>query len=619
MTVTKGDFKEFGPRIKGENDVVFTFTASPSAKNISLLLFDNKSKEQLSEIQLSKEFSIGLVYSVRVLDLNPNDICYLICQDGKTSLDPYASLVYGRDDYNDCKNRASSGFLCYGGIADLDPDFEDNSVKIQPRDMIMYKLHMRGFTFGSGLSDKKAGNYTGIISKLPYIKSLGITSIEIMPIYDFEEIGLENKMTIGSKGHRKNSVVPSGKVNYWGYGIANYFAPKASYFLGAGNAANGLRELVSAIHDKGMELIMEMSFAKDVSADLIMDCLKYYVRYYHIDGFHILGPNGPVNRLVLDPILSDTKIFYEFIPEETLITQEYGKHIFIYNDSFMEVGRQLENHMNGSMVQFANHMRRQNGKYGFVNYMDNVNGFCLWDSYSYGEKHNLANGEENRDGNNNNYSFNYGCEGKSGKKSVNINRFREMRNAFAIIMLSQAIPLFVAADECAASHMGNNNPYCQDNPIGYTCFSKSKNKNILTKFVKELINFRKEHGCLRPEQPFTMNDSKHLGLPDMSFHGSEPWMMTIGEEQKALGVLYSGAYAKENTDVYVCYNFHYNEVNMALPLLSPGKRWRLCFNTANYDENSDFEPKAIDNQQSINVPGSSISVLIGMKVGQDRK
>jgi glycogen operon protein len=110
-----------------------------------------------------------------------------------------------------------------------------------------------------------------------------------------------------------------------------------------------------------------------------------------------------------------------------------------------------------------------------------------------------------------------------------------------------------------------------------------------------------------------MNDYKHLGLPDMSFHGSEPWMMSIGEEQKALGVLYNGAYANEKEDVFVCYNFHYDSVDMALPLLAPGKRWRLCFNTAEFDADSDFSPKPIHDQQSIKVPGSSISVLVGIK------
>ena len=357
---------------------------------------------------------------------------------------------------------------------------------------------------------------------------------------------------------------------------------------------------------------MEMAFAKDTPAEMMLECLRYYVRYFHIDGFHIVGCNGPIERIAIDPFLADTKIFYEYIPEEILFKESGKKHLFIYNDSFMNVTRQIENHMNGSMIQFANHMRRQNSAYGFVNYMANVNGFSMWDSFSYGEKHNFDNGEDNRDGTNTNFSFNYGIEGKTTNRMINANRFREMRNAFTALMLAQSVPLFVAADEVAATHLGNNNPYCQDNKMGYTVFSKTKSKEELRSFVKELIAFRKNHKCLRSEEPFLMNDYRHLGLPDMSFHGTEPWMMSIGEEQKALGVLYNGAYVDESEEVFVCYNYHYDSVNMALPLLAPGKRWRLCFNTAEYD--GDFSPKPIHDQQSINVPGNSISVLVGIKV-----
>ena len=478
--------------------------------------------------------------------------------------------------------------------------------------MVMYKLHMRGFTAGMGMSQGKIGTYKGLLSKLSYIKSLGITSVEIMPVYDFEELFLEKKMNISPKGKISEVTEYTGKNNYWGFGIADYFAPKASYFGGATNASDGLRDMVSTLHKNGLEVIMEMAFAAETSDEIMLDCIKYYVKYFHIDGFHIVGCNAPIERIAKEPYLSSTKIFYEYIPEEILCSEKGKKHLFVYNDSFMNVTRQIENHMNGSMVQFANHMRRQNGAYGFVNYMANVNGFSLWDSYSYGEKHNFDNGEDNRDGTNNNYSFNYGVEGKTTNRAINANRFREMRNAFTSLMLAQSVPLFVAADEAACTHLGNNNPYCQDNKVGYTVFSKTKSKDSLTKFVKQLVEFRKNHKCFRIETPFLMNDYRHLGLPDMSFHGTEPWMMSIGEEQKALGVLYNGAYVKESEDVFVCYNFHYDSVDMALPLLSPGKRWRLCFNTAEYID-EDFSPKPIHDQQSIKVPGNSISVLVGVK------
>ncbi len=613
MKISRGDFGEFGPRISGRDAFTITFSAQPSTSKVSVILYEIDSKKRINAFTLTEDFSIGKVFSVEVSGINPEKVCYLIQEDDEKYVDPYATSVIGRDKWADVKTREKTSFKVYSGVSNINKAWKDTKVSISPSDMVLYKLHMRGFTAGLGMSEAKVGNYKGITSKLSYLKKLGVTSIEFMPLYDFEELFLEKKMLISPKGIRSMTTVPTGKTNYWGFGEANYFAPKASYFGGASSSCEGFRDMISTIHSNGMEVVMEMAFAADTASDIIIDCLKYYVKYFHVDGFHIVGCSAPIDRVAAEPYLADTKIFYEYIPEEILCSEAGAKHLFVYNDSFMNVTRQIENHMNGSMVQFANHMRRQNQAYGFVNYMANVNGFSLWDSYSYGEKHNMDNGEDNRDGTNNNYSFNYGIEGKTNNKTINKNRFKEMRNAFTALFMSQAVPLFVAGDEMAATHQGNNNPYCQDNKVGYTVFTKTKNKTTLQRFVMSLIEFRKNHKCLRAESPFLMNDYKHLGLPDMSFHGSEPWTMTIGEEQKALGVLYNGAYAHEKEDVFVCYNFHYDAVDMALPLLSPGKRWRICFNTAEYDDKSDFTPKQIHDQQSIKVPGSSISVLVGLR------
>lgn len=613
MRAARGNFTEFGPRVNEDNSLTITFETTPGTKKASIKIFNKTTKHLMKTISMTEEMAFGRVFSVCISEINPYEICYLLELDGKVMLDPYCTAVTGRDTWADAKNRETVGYKLYSSVANIENDWTDNKVKIKPNDMIIYKLHMRGFTAGHKMSASKKGNFSGIISKIPYLKKLGITSVEFMPLYDFEELFIEKRQLIDSKGHRKETCEFTNKINYWGYGDAAYFAPKASYFLGENNACDNLRKMISSFHKNNMLCFMEMSFADKVSDDLIIRCLKFYVKYYHIDGFHILGCNAPIERIANDPFLEETKIFYEYISEEILAKESGNKHLFIYNDSFMDVTRQIQNHMNGSMVQFANHMRRQNSAYGFVNYMANVCGFSLWDSYSYGEKHNLANGEDNRDGTNSNFSFNYGVEGPTKNKAINSSRFREMRNALAALMLSQSVPLIVAADEWAASHDGNNNPYCQDNAVGYTMFTKSKNKNINFDFLCKLIEFRKAHKCIRSESPFTMSDYNHLGLPDMSFHGSQPWMMFIGEEQKSLGVLYNGAYASENEDVYICYNFHYDSVEMALPVLSSGKRWRLCANTSEYTIDCDFTPKPIHDQQSITVAGSSISILVGMK------
>ena len=618
MKISKGDFKEYGPRINKKNSFILTVSIQPTTKNAAILLFDKNNKKQIGKVPLDKEFAIGRVYSVEIADIEIDKICYLIAEDDVTYVDPYATAIVGRDKWADVKAREELDFKIYSGVSHIEKPWKDTEVDIKPSDMVIYKLHMVGFTAGIGVTKSKVGTYKGLLSKLPYIKGLGITSIELMPLYDFDELILETKMNISPKGKISEVTEYSGKKNYWGFGPASYFAPKNSFFGSSKTPADGLRDMISSLHENGMEIIMEMAFDEKTTDELIIDCLNYYVKYFHVDGFHIVGCTAPIKRIAEEPYLADTKIFYEYIPEEILANEKGKKHLFVYNDSFMNVTRQLENHMNGSMVQYANHMRRQNSAYGFVNYMANVNGFSLWDSYSYGEKHNFDNGEDNRDGKNNNYSFNYGLEGPTTNRAINASRFREMRNAFTVLMLSQSVPLFVAADEAACTHMGNNNPYCQDNKTGYTVFAKSKSKDNLTQFVRQLVEFRKNHSCIRIESPFYMNDYRHLGLPDMSFHGTEPWMMSIGEEQKALGVLYNGAYVDEKEEVFVCYNFHYDSVDIALPLLAPGKRWRLCFNTATY-EDGDFSPKPIHDQQSIKVPGNSISVLVGIKMEKGKR
>ncbi len=610
MNITRGDFSQAGS-ITYNGGIQFTFVAHDLASSVALVLYDIISKKEIAVIEMTEEYSFGRVYSVRVSGVLASQVCYLIKEGDALRLDEYARTIVGRDTWADVSGRKKDNFQAYGGIAPLSASFKDYPVTIAPCDMVMYKLHMRGFTKGFNMAEDKC-NYKGLIAKTAYLKKLGVTSIELQPVYDFEELFLTKKEVLSTKGKKQALVEHSGKINYWGYGAASYFAPKASYFGGAAEAVAGFRHLVSHFHKNNMEIIMEMSFAEETDSDLIIQALHYYVRYFHVDGFHIIGCNAPERRIVTDPYLAKTKLFFESLPDDLLQKNDGHKHVFLYNDSYMDVTRQIQNHMNGSMVQYVNHMRRQNSNFGFVNYMSSVTGFSLWDSYSYGEKHNEANGEENRDGTNYNFSINHGIEGATSNKAVNNARFKAMRNAFAALFMSQAVPLIVAADEVACSHSGNNNPYCQDNSIGYTQFLSYKNNRLLRQFVGELVAFRKQHKCIRSEQPYALSDTRHLGIPDLSFHGYEPWSMSIGEEQKAIGILFNGAYADEKEDVYVCYNFHYDLATLALPLLAPGKRWQLVFNTADYNEKYDFSYKPLDNQSTITLPGESISVLVAV-------
>jgi glycogen operon protein len=233
------------------------------------------------------------------------------------------------------------------------------------------------------------------------------------------------------------------------------------------------------------------------------------------------------------------------------------------------------------------------------------------DVFSYGEKHNEANGEENRDGNNYNCSFNYGQEGPTTNRGIMRVRMTNMRTAMALLLLSQGVPQILSGDEVGNTAFGNNNPYCQDNEVGWVHFTKRKGALRLQEYVKNLIAFRKNHTVLSVDAPMQQNDYQGTGLPDMSYHGKEPWIMGIGEERKAIGILYNGAYGRKDKeeDVMVCINFYYGDELFALPKLLNGRKWYQVSNTAEDEWNPSTKP--LTEQSSVSVPGGTVTILIG--------
>lgn len=558
MKKLPGSFQEFGTKITGDR-MEITFVSSGEG-DPAVCLYDRKTKEAFARIELKEGDRIGRVYSVALSSADWSRLCYRLETDGRAWVDPYAREILGREKWGGGKKTENAREL-YGGFGGEPYPWKHVMPSIAGADMICYKLHLRGFTMAGNLPAEKKGNYLGLLLELPRLKKMGITTLELMPLYDFEE-------------------APKGNVNYWGYGDGYYFAPKASYFGGI-NPVYHMKETVDAIHGYGMECILEFSFSGETSQDQMVDALVFWVKEYRVDGFHLVGCNLPIERIVNCPYLEETKLFYDHFPWELLEREQGKKRLFVYNDDFLYATRRMQNHMEGDMARFADQMRRQNKKYGFVNYAANTSGFTLWDSYSYGEKHNEANGEENRDGNPVNFSCNYGCEGETKSRSIRRIRMRQMRNAIAAVMLSQGVPLLLAGDEAANTQKGNNNPYCQDNRIGWVTWSLAKEKRELTEFTERMIAFRKRHPVLSSEEPMRFNDYRHQGIPDLSYHGREPWMMELRQDQRAIGLLYCGAYARaEDTDLYLCFNFHYEAVTMALPKLPEGKCWRLRMNTA---------------------------------------
>ncbi len=611
MKITKGSFGPYGAWVRG-NQVTFTF-ARNSAKPAAIVLFDSAARQEIETINVPEEFILGNVCSVTVDGIDTSKTCYLLSVDGNLAMDPYAAKVVGRDKWNDT-DRVENDFRVYSGFVKDDYKWKhEGFLKIAPDDLVIYKLHMRGFSMQHGVSASAKGNVKGLLNKVKEIRDMGFTAIELMPIYDFEEVGTTKTLGIDASGLSVVNLEPTFKVNYWGYGDASYLAPKASYFPGK-DPARKAKDMVDTIHGLGMEVYMEVSFAAGVSQDLMVDTLVNWVRRYHIDGFHLVGLGLPIKRIVENPYLAQTKLFYDGFDQELLDGQKNNKHLFVYNDDFQYSLRKLQNHLDGSMPEFANQLKRQNSEYGFVNYAANSNGFTLYDAYAYGEKHNEANGEDNRDGNNFNYSHNYGVEGKTTSSAVNDIRSTHIRTAIAAVMLAQGVPLLQCGDEVMNSQEGNNNPYCQDNSIGWVQYFQGKQQKQLQEFTKKLIAFRKEHRILSMEDPYQMSDYKHLGLPDLSYHGREPWIMYLGQEKRALGILFCGEYAGEEEDILLCYNFHYDWEDFALPEIL-GKKWYFWGNTKDVavqdSKLPQFEnPALAEDQRSIVVSGGSVSILI---------
>lgn len=271
--------------------------------------------------------------------------------------------------------------------------------------------------------------------------------------------------------------------------------------------------------------------------------------------------------------------------------------------------------MEGDLKEFLCQQRKQHEVQGFVNYLANHNGFTLGDVFRYCEKHNEANGEENCDGNNWNYSNNYGVEGYTRKKYVEKMRRRQLRNALTMLFTAQGVPLIYGGDEFANSQEGNNNAYCQDNRLGWMNWKNRETYGFLVSLVGNLAEFRRQHPVIASDVPMQQSDYARKGFPDLSYHGENAWITAVPMDRQAVGVMYCGSYVKREDGtaddfIYIGYNFHSGRINLALPKLPEKKKWYWAVNTAREDAYFTEEEK-LENQHLLAVEGQSIAVLIG--------
>lgn len=550
-----------------ENGRVNFAVSVPGGKSCDLLLYRKGEQVLEQSVGMPEDEALGEVRFLALKGMDPSGYEYNFMIDGEIKLDPFVRAVSeGLESGLEKKAEAGQKRGCF----QMDEfDWEgDRGLSLPYHEVIAYSLHIRGFTMHSSSKVKHRGTFAGVIEKLPYLKELGINQIQCMPVYEFED--------------------KVGKVqNYWGYGPGYYFAPKASYSA-SGNPVRELKEMVKSCHKGGIEVILEMPFTEDILPQDAVACLKYYVLEYHVDGFVLNPYHVPMEGIKRDPMLKGVKI---------LKKEEW----------YQNVMRRFLKGDEGMVQDVIWALRHNSQEDGCCNYITAQTGFTMYDLVSYDGKHNEANGENNQDGPQYNYSWNCGAEGATRKKAVVELRKKQMRNAFFLLMTSQGTPCILAGDEFENSQGGNNNVYCQDNELSWLNWNKLCHKDSLFPFVKELIALRKQHPILHRAESLLGLDQISCGIPDVSYHGESAWQIPSDISSRQLGVLYSGGYQKD-TECFIAYNMHWLEHVFALPALNKKKKWYQVMSSA---KGAPLKPGLLPNQRMLEVQARSIVLLIG--------
>jgi glycogen operon protein len=496
--------------------------------------------------------------------------------DGRARLiDPYAKALAGEFAI------AADGRLVPPKCVVVDDAFDwqgDRHLRRGLSDTVIYEMHVRGFTASPTSGVEHPGTYLGVIEKIPYLKSLGVTAVELMPVHEF-----------AAAMPTADGVVRS---NYWGYDPLAFFAPHRGYAADTapGAQVREFKEMVRALHAAGIEVILDVVFNHTAEGnhlgptlsfkglenrvyymlgdggatyrnytgcgntingnhpivrELIFLCLRNWVHNYHVDGFRFdlasvlsrdrngdLQPNPPVVEVITeDPALADTKIIAEAWDAAgayqvgSFARMRWAEWNGRYRDDVRRFWRgdaaqtgHLATRLAGSSDLYAEHGRQPCHSINFVTSHD---GFTLSDLVSYREKHNEANGEGNRDGDNNNFSDNNGVEGPSADPGIEAIRSRQIRNLLSTLLLSQGVPMLLAGDECRRTQRGNNNAWCQDNDVSWIDWSLVDSNAALVRFVRELIRFRLGNPTLRRRSFLVGGPTESGALPDVAWFGPD--------------------------------------------------------------------------------------------------
>lgn len=677
--IRPGFFRMYGACV-ASNGVSFTIN-SHGATRCTLLLFKPQAPKPYARIPFPDSYRIGDTYSMLVFDIKPDEFEYAFSFDGpyepakgllfneeNVLLDPYSRAVTGQRKWGEkpeggkdfeYRARVVKSNFDWGNIKQLEQPFED---------LVIYETHVRGYTKDKSSGVSAPGTFAGLKDKIPYLKDLGINAVELMPIFEFDEM-------------ESARVVDGVQLyNYWGYNTVSFFAPNTSYAFNEEHNHEGdeLKSLIKALKENGIEVILDVVFNHTaegnemgpcfsfkgidnnvyymltpdahyynfsgcgnvmncnhpVVSSFIIDCLRHWAIEYRVDGFRfdlasILGrdqngapmANPPIlESLAFDPVLGKMKLIAEAwdagglyqvgsFPSWNRWAEWNGRYrddmrSFLKGDDGM-AGNAITR-ITGSRDLYSPESR---GHKASVNFMTCHDGFTLYDLYSYNEKHNEKNGWNNTDGDNNGHSWNCGAEGETDDPNVNGLRRRLIKNAFAALLCSRGPAMFFAGDEFCNTQFGNNNAYCQDNIISWLDWSRLEEFKEIHDFVRHMIQFRKEHPILRK-----MTKPSSCQFPEISVHNGTPFNASTDYKTKLIGIMYAGRNEEDTEDdiVFYCMNAYWEPLVMQLPVLPNGKHWHVDTNTnAEYFDGEDFTAKTeLLGVNTIRVPARTTIILV---------
>lgn len=677
--IRPGFFRMYGACV-ASNGVSFTIN-SHGATRCTLLLFKPQAPKPYARIPFPDSYRIGDTYSMLVFDIKPDEFEYAFSFDGpyepakgllfneeNVLLDPYSRAVTGQRKWGEkpeggkdfeYRARVVKSSFDWGNIKQLEQPFED---------LVIYETHVRGYTKDKSSGVSAPGTFAGLKDKIPYLKDLGINAVELMPIFEFDEM-------------ESARVVDGVQLyNYWGYNTVSFFAPNTSYAFNEEHNLEGdeLKSLIKALKENGIEVILDVVFNHTAEGNemgpcfsfkgidnnvyymltpdahyynfsgcgnvmncnhpvvrsFIIDCLRHWAIEYRVDGFRfdlasILGrdqngapmANPPIlESLAFDPVLGKMKLIAEAwdagglyqvgsFPSWNRWAEWNGRYrddmrSFLKGDDGM-AGNAITR-ITGSRDLYSPESR---GHKASVNFMTCHDGFTLYDLYSYNEKHNEKNGWNNTDGDNNGHSWNCGAEGETDDPNVNGLRRRLIKNAFAALLCSRGPAMFFAGDEFCNTQFGNNNAYCQDNIISWLDWSRLEEFKEIHDFVRHMIQFRKEHPILRK-----MTKPSSCQFPEISVHNGTPFNASTDYKTKLIGIMYAGRNEEDTEDdiVFYCMNAYWEPLVMQLPVLPNGKHWHVDTNTnAEYFDGEDFTAKTeLLGVNTIRVPARTTIILV---------